>query len=93
MILEKVRKIFVLGDLHLGLRNNSLEWSEIQQDYLVNFFLNQVDEEGFDPATDILVQVGDWNHVRESTNTRIYKLSIKIAETFAKKFKKGVDKW
>lgn len=90
MILEKVRKIFVLGDLHLGLRNNSLEWSEIQQDYLINFFLNQVDEEGFDPATDILVQVGDWNHVRESTNTRIYKLSIKIAETFAKKFKKGV---
>jgi hypothetical protein len=90
MILDNVRKIFVLGDLHLGVRNNSLEWSEIQYDYLVNFFLKKVDEEGFDPATDILVQVGDWNHVRESTNTRIYKLSVKIAEAFTKKFKKGV---
>lgn len=90
MTLEKVRKIFVLGDLHLGVRNNSLEWSEIQYDYLVNFFLKKVDEEGFDPETDILVQVGDWNHVRESTNTRIYKLSIQIAEAFTKKFKRGV---
>lgn len=90
MILENIRKIFVLGDLHLGVRNNSLEWSEIQYDYLVNFFLKKVDEEGFDPKTDVLVQVGDWNHVRESTNTRIYKLSIKIAEAFTKKFTRGV---
>lgn len=90
MTLENIRKIFVLGDLHLGVRNNSLEWSEIQYDYLVNSFLNKIDEEGFDPETDILVQVGDWNHVRESTNTRIYKLSIQIAEKFTKKFKRGV---
>jgi len=90
MILEKVRKIFILGDLHLGVRNNSLEWSEIQYDYLVNVFLKQVEEEGFDPSTDVLFQAGDWNHVRESTNTRIHKLSIKIAEEFTKKFSKGV---
>jgi DNA repair exonuclease SbcCD nuclease subunit len=37
-----------------------------------------------------LVQVGDWNHVRESTNTRIYKLSLHIADRLASKFKKGV---
>jgi hypothetical protein len=90
MILKDVRKVFVLGDLHLGVRNNSLEWSEIQSDFLLNFFLQKVDEEGFDPERDILVQVGDWNHVRESTNTRIYKLSLKIAEELTKKFKRGV---
>lgn len=90
MILKDVRKIFVLGDLHLGVRNNSLEWSEIQSDFLLNFFLKKVDEEGFDPDRDILVQVGDWNHVRESTNTRIYKLSLKIAEKLTSKFKRGV---
>jgi DNA repair exonuclease SbcCD nuclease subunit len=90
MKLEGIRKIFVLGDLHLGIRNNSLEWSDIQSDFLINFFLRKIDEEGFDPEKDILVQVGDWNHVRESTNVRIYKLSLKIAEALTKKFKRGV---
>ncbi len=90
MILKDVRKVFVLGDLHLGVRNNSLEWSDIQSDFLLDFFLKKVDEEGFDPEKDILVQVGDWNHVRESTNTRIYKLSLKIAEKLTSKFKRGV---
>jgi metallophosphoesterase superfamily enzyme len=90
MRLENIRKIFVLGDLHLGVRNNSVEWSDIQTTYLIDYFLKQIEEEGFDPETDILVQVGDWNHVRESTNTRIYKLSLKIAEVFTKKFKRGV---
>jgi len=90
MKLEGIRKIFVLGDLHLGIRNNSLEWSEIQSNFLINHFLEQVDKEGFDPEQDILVQVGDWNHVRESTNVRIYKLSLHIAKILTQKFKRGV---
>jgi len=90
MKLEGIRRIFVLGDLHLGVRNNSVEWSEIQSDFLIKEFLNKINEEEFDPKTDILVQVGDWNHVRESTNVRIYKLSLKIAEELTKKFKRGV---
>jgi DNA repair exonuclease SbcCD nuclease subunit len=90
MKLENIRKIFLLGDLHLGIRNNSVEWSDIQSSFLIGHFLQQVESEGFDPETDILVQFGDWNHVRESTNTRIYKLSLKIAEVFTKKFKRGV---
>lgn len=90
MILEKIRKIFLLGDLHLGVKNNSMEWSEIQYDFLINFFLKKVDEEGFDPEQDILVQLGDWNHVRESTNVRIHNLSLEIADRFCKKFKRGV---
>ena len=90
MKIENVRKIFVLGDLHLGVRNNSMEWSEIQSHFLLDFFLKKVDEEGFDPARDILVQVGDWNHVRESTNVRIYKNSLEIAERLTQKFVRGV---
>jgi DNA repair exonuclease SbcCD nuclease subunit len=90
MKLEGIRKIFVLGDLHLGVRNNSMEWSEIQSEFLLDFFLKKVDEVGFDPNHDILVQVGDWNHVRESTNVRIYKKSLEIAERLTQKFKRGV---
>ena len=90
MILKNIRKIFVLGDLHLGIRNNSLEWSDIQINFLIDYFIKRIEDEGFDPETDILVQVGDWNHVRESTNVRIYKLSLKIAEVLTQKFKRGV---
>jgi UDP-2,3-diacylglucosamine pyrophosphatase LpxH len=90
MKLEGIRKIFVLGDLHLGVRNNSMEWSEIQSQFLLDTFLNDVDRDGFDPEQDILVQVGDWNHVRESTNVRIYKNSLDIAAKFSQKFKRGV---
>ena len=90
MILENIRKIFVLGDLHLGVRNNSVEWSDIQTDFLLDFFLKRVDEEGFDPDRDILVQTGDWNHVRESTNVRIQDISQEIARQLCQKFKRGV---
>lgn len=90
MKLSNIRKIFLLGDLHLGVKNNSIEWSDIQTSYLLDSFLNQVDQEGFDEKTDILLQVGDWNHVRESTNVRIQEVSQKIAEEFCKKFKRGV---
>jgi DNA repair exonuclease SbcCD nuclease subunit len=90
MKIKSIRKIFILGDLHLGVRNNSIEWSDIQSDYLINHFLKQVDDEGFDPDHDILVQVGDWNHVRESTNVRIYKQSLELAKILTTKFKRGV---
>ena len=90
MILNNIRKIFVLGDLHLGVRNNSNEWIDIQTSFLLDFFLKKVDECGFDPETDILLQVGDWNHVRESTNIRVHQASIKIAKTLCNKFKRGV---
>jgi hypothetical protein len=90
MILKNIRKIFLLGDLHLGIRNNSVEWSDIQTDFLLGHFLEQVDAEGFDPDQDILLQVGDWNHVRESTNVRIQEVSQRVAELLCKKFKRGV---
>jgi len=90
MKLNNIRKIFLLGDLHLGVRSNSIEWSNIQQEYLLNHFLKQVDQEGFDPDQDILVQLGDWHHVRESTNVRILDFSLQVAKAFTEKFKRGV---
>ena len=90
MKLKDIRKVFLLGDLHLGVRNNSMEWSDIQSDFLLNFFLQKVDEEGFDPERDILVQVGDWNHIRESTNVRIQNISLQIAKVLSEKFKRGI---
>jgi DNA repair exonuclease SbcCD nuclease subunit len=90
MKLENIRKIFILGDLHLGVRNNSIEWSNIQLEYLAEKFLEQIDLHGFDPDMDILVQLGDWHHYRESINLRIQTESIQLAQIFSQKFKRGV---
>jgi hypothetical protein len=90
MRVDGVRKIFMLGDLHLGVRNNSMDWAKIQSDYLINHFFKQVDKAGFDPEQDILMQFGDWNHVRESTNIRIWQTSLDIAKKLSDKFKKGI---
>ena len=88
--IENIRKVFILGDLHIGVRNNSKEWVEIQRNFLINHFVKLVDEEGFDPDRDILIQLGDWHHVRESMNVRVFHESLMIAETLCKKFKRGV---
>ena len=33
MKLNNINKIFLVGDLHLGIRNNSVEWADIQKDF------------------------------------------------------------
>ena len=90
MNLKGIRRIYVLGDLHIGIKNASIEWSEIQSTYLLESFIDSIEKDGFDPDQDILVQVGDWHHVRESTNIRIMGISLNIAKTLCSKFKKGV---
>jgi hypothetical protein len=90
MELSNINKIFLLGDLHLGIRNNSIEWSKSQSDFLIEYFCNKIDELGFNPDTDILIQEGDWFHNRESTNNRIWKDSLKIFDILSNKFKRGV---
>lgn len=90
MKIENIRRIYVLGDLHLGVRNNSIEWFEIQRDFLLNFFISKLKEDGFDPDRDILVQVGDWHHIRESTNVRIANGSLEIMKKLSSLFKRGI---
>ena len=90
MNITGIRRIYVLGDLHLGIKNASIEWSEIQSEFLLNDFMKSIDEDGFDPNTDILIQVGDWHHVRESTNVRIQGISLNIAKKMCDKFPRGV---
>ena len=90
MNLSNIKKIFLLGDLHLGIRNNSIEWSKSQSDFLINHFCKKIDELGFNPETDILIQEGDWFHNRESTNNRIWNDSLRIFEALSDKFKRGI---
>lgn len=78
-ILNKpVKRIWILGDMHLGIRSNSLEWLEIQKDFYENHFIPILKEnvkEG-----DILVQVGDAFDNRQSINLRVLHYSIELFE-------------
>lgn len=90
MKLDNVGKIFLLGDLHIGVRNNSIEWATSQKEFLIDYFCKEIDKAGFNPETDILIQEGDWFHNREHTNNRIWNDSLEIFDVLSKKFKRGI---
>lgn len=87
--LDNIRKIHLVGDLHLGIRNNAIEWLEIQKKWLLEDFIQSVDSD-FDQDRDILILEGDIFHSRESVNIRIQTESFGIFSQLAKKFKRGV---
>lgn len=90
MQLNGIRNIYILGDLHLGIKNGSIEWFNIQKDFLIDWFIDSIKKDGFDPEQDILIQLGDVNHIRESINIRIDNESEEIFEKLSNVFKKGV---
>jgi DNA repair exonuclease SbcCD nuclease subunit len=90
MKLNNINKIFVVGDLHLGIRNNSVEWADIQKEFLLEVLPTTAQEHGFNPETDILILEGDIFHSRESINVRIQNDSMEIFEKLSKVFKRGV---
>ena len=89
MVLDNIRKITLVGDLHLGIKNNSIEWLQIQKDFLLDFMIKKIDED-FDEDRDILIFEGDIFHSRESINVRIHDEALSIFKELAKKFKRGI---
>jgi DNA repair exonuclease SbcCD nuclease subunit len=89
MQLSNIRKIHLVGDLHLGIRNNSVEWLDIQKEFLTDFLIQKIDED-FDEARDILMLEGDIFHSRESINVRIQNEAFEIFKILSKKFKRGI---
>jgi len=87
--IDGIRRVFLLGDLHLGIRNNSLEWSEIQRKFLTEIFPRHI-EPYFNPETDILLLEGDIFHSRDSINVRVYNEADNIFRFLTDKFKRGV---
>ena len=75
---KPVKRIWILGDMHMGIRANSLEWLQIQQDFYENVFIPTLQKnvrEG-----DILVQVGDAFDNRQSINLKVLHYSINLFE-------------
>lgn len=90
MKLDGIRRIYLLGDLHIGIKNNSADWFNIQKQFIIDQFIAEIKANGFNPDTDILVQLGDWNHVRESTNVRISNELLDLFSILTDTFKRGI---
>ena len=75
---KPVKRIWILGDMHLGVRSSSLEWLEMQKDFYDNQFIPTLLENYEDG--DILVQVGDAFDNRQSVNIRVLHYAIDLFE-------------
>ncbi len=87
MIEEKVldttvKRVWVLGDLHFGVRANSLEWLNIQKDFFENVFIPTL-KKHYRPG-DVLMQVGDTFDNRQSINIKVLNYAINLFERLGK---------
>jgi DNA repair exonuclease SbcCD nuclease subunit len=79
---QPVKRVWVLGDLHFGVRANSVEWLEIQQDFFEQVFIPTL-KKHVKPG-DVLVQVGDTFDNRQSVNLRVLHYAIELFEKLGK---------
>lgn len=79
---QPVKRVWVLGDLHFGVRANSVEWLEIQQDFFEQVFIPTL-KKHVQPG-DVLVQVGDTFDNRQSVNLRVLHYAIELFEKLGK---------
>lgn len=85
-----IEHIFLLGDLHLGVRNNSQQWMKIQEDFLLTEFPRQIKESGCDPSKSILILEGDIFHDRQKIDITVLYAATRIFNGLCKIFPNGV---
>ena len=69
-------KIFLLSDIHFGIRQNSVDWLKIHKDYFENFFIPNIKSKY--QKGDILFILGDIFDNRNNVNVLIQNYVIKI---------------
>jgi DNA repair exonuclease SbcCD nuclease subunit len=75
---QPVKRVWILGDMHLGVRSNSVEWLEIQKTFYETVFLPMLRDQ-YQPG-DVLVQVGDAFDNRQSINLKVLHYAIEFFE-------------
>lgn len=75
---QPVKRVWILGDMHLGIRANSNEWLDIQKDFYENEFIPTL-KANVKPG-DVLVQVGDSFDNRQSINLKVLSYAIDLFE-------------
>lgn len=85
---NNIKRAWVVTDSHFGVRNSSVEWTEIHRDYFLNFLIPKIKEQY--RLGDILIHGGDVYDSRQSINLRVLNLGILIFEELSKIFVDGI---
>jgi len=70
------KKIFLLSDLHFGVRANSLEWLENQLHFFNNFYLPMLKKKA--KKGDIFCMLGDWFDNRQLLDINVMNKAIDV---------------
>lgn len=82
------KRVWLITDTHLGVRNNSTEWIEIIDNFFDDFFFPLVEK--FYKPGDVLIHDGDFFDSRQSVNLRVLNQGVSIAERLSKIFVDGI---
>lgn len=73
---KNIKRLFLISDLHFGIKSNNPEWLKIQSDYFYNFFIPLVKEHKKDG--DACFILGDIFDSRQSLNILVMNSCIEI---------------
>ena len=77
-------KIWIIGDTHFGVRNNSKRWEELMSSWMHDFFFPLIDKES--EEGDVLVHLGDVFDNRQSVGLSTMALTISFFEKLSSRF-------
>jgi UDP-2,3-diacylglucosamine pyrophosphatase LpxH len=81
---KDIKRLFLISDLHFGIKSNNPEWLKIQTDYFYNFFIPLVKEHKRDG--DACFILGDIFDSRQSLNILVMNSCIEIFRDLGKIF-------
>jgi DNA repair exonuclease SbcCD nuclease subunit len=88
MNLPQAKRIWMITDTHLGVRNSSEEWIQIIRKYFFDWFIPLVKKE-YKPG-DVLVHLGDVYDSRQSINLKVLNLCVEVFGELSKIFVDGI---
>jgi len=77
-----INKIWMISDIHFGIRSNSMEWLEIHKTYFNKFFIPLLKEKK--ENNDVLFILGDIFESRQSINILVLNEALRIFKEIAK---------
>lgn len=80
----KIKRAWIISDLHFGMRSNSREWLDIQERYFYDWFIPMVNK--YKIEGDVLFILGDVFDNRQNTQLYTQHIVIKLMEDLKKLF-------
>lgn len=79
---QNVKRIWIVGDIHLGIRAASMDWFDISKKYFEEYLIPLI-EKNYKEG-DILLQLGDLFENRQTLNLKFNSYAIEVLERLGK---------